>query len=89
MIMAFATENLNVIAYENGWTLWNYVRRDKLSDICSKDYFAAADDELKSGDMIFVVSKSACLSAGALLLITEVENNNVSTARLCFSAGKQ
>ena len=62
--MAYATENLNVIAYANGFTLWNYVSEDKLSEICSKNYFAAADNDLKSGDIILVSRKSAFFQAG-------------------------
>lgn len=87
--MAFATENLNVIAYANGWTLWNYVSDDEFVDICSKDYFAEADCELKSGDMILAVGKSACFSEGGLLIVRKVEKNNVSTGKICFSADKQ
>ena len=87
--MAFATENLNVIAYANGWTLWNYVSDDELVDICSKNYFAEADCELKSGDMILAVGKSACFSKGAILVVAKVEKNNAATEQLCFSADKQ
>ena len=86
--MAFATENLNVIAYANGFTLWNYVSSDELKDICSEDYFAAADNDLKSGDMVLVSCISASFSGGALLVITGVKNKSVTTTKLCSSALK-
>lgn len=86
--MAYATENLNVIAYANGFTLWNYVSEDKLSEICSKNYFAAADNDLKSGDIILVSRKSAFFSSGAMLMVANVANNSVITAKLCASAEK-
>lgn len=86
--MAYAAENLNVIAYANGFTLWNYVSEDKLSEICSKNYFAAADNDLKSGDIILVSRKSAFFSSGAMLMVANVANNSVITAKLCASAEK-
>ena len=85
--MTFAAENLNVMAYANGFTLWSYVCGDELSDICSKNYFAAADDSLKSGDMILVSCKRASFSSGALLLINSVKPEIVDTTNLSVSAG--
>ena len=87
--MAFAAENLNVIAYANGWTLWNYVSEDNLTEICSKNYFAPADSELKGGDMILVLCKSASFSSGAMLIVTNINKKYVSTAKLCSSVEKQ
>lgn len=84
--MTFATENLNVIAYANGWTLWNYISNDKLADICSENYFAEADNDLRSGDIILVSCKSASFFSGAMLIVAKVDNKRVTTAQLCVSA---
>ena len=65
--MTFATENLNVIAYANGFTLWNYLSNDMIAEICSKDYFAKADDDLKNGDIILGSSQGASFSSSAVL----------------------
>ena len=85
--MTFAAENLNVTAYANGFTLWNYISEDNLSDICSKNYFAAADNDLKSGDMILVSLKSTSFSSGAILLVSRIEIGEVSVVKLCQSSG--
>ena len=85
--MTFVAENLNVIAYANGFTLWNYVSEDKLSDICSKNYFASADRDLKSGDMVLVSLKSTSFSDGAIILINRAKVGEVDIKLLCSSSG--
>lgn len=67
--MSFANDDLNVLAYANGFTLWGYVSEDDISDICSKDYFSAAKQELRSGDIIIVSSKRGSDTQGAFLIV--------------------
>ena len=50
--MALSTQNLSVLAYANGFTLWHYkAGAGKLDGICRPDFFNAADDMLTPGDV--------------------------------------
>ena len=50
--MAFASKDLSVIAYANGFTLWHYTTPDAATDIDTSGYFNTAADMLRIGDMI-------------------------------------
>jgi hypothetical protein len=48
--MAFTTNNLSVLAYANGFTLWHYRTLD--ASIDGPGYFDDAADFLRAGDII-------------------------------------
>ncbi|NMM45211.1 hypothetical protein HH303_12025 [Rhodospirillaceae bacterium KN72] len=50
--MAFASKDLSVIAYANGFTLWHYTTPDAAAVVDTSGYFNAASDMLRIGDMI-------------------------------------
>ena len=56
--MACNTENLSILAYANGFTLWHYSsKEDKLDDIKKVNYFKHINVEkglIKSGDAIII-----------------------------------
>ncbi len=53
--MAFALNNLSVLSYANGFTLWHYkAGRDVLADVSTDGFFDAADAMLSAGDMMMV-----------------------------------
>ena len=52
--MAFATENLNVIAYANGFTLWHYVANETLATITASGYFNAVKTLMNTADVIII-----------------------------------
>jgi len=51
--MAFNPQNLSVIAYANGFTLWHYTTTDLATTVDSSGYFNSAAGMLRLGDMIF------------------------------------
>lgn len=67
--MAYNSQNLSVLAYANGFTLWHYTSTDDAAVVDSAGYFNAAADMLRVGDMILAnVATSATPSAGVFLV---------------------
>ena len=81
----YIKEDLNVIAYANGFTLWSYVSDDTTDMICSKDYFSKADQDLKAGDMILFSSRNAVIAIGSLFVVSIVRKGFVNINKLCSS----
>ncbi|MCB9960254.1 MAG: hypothetical protein H6843_16785 [Rhodospirillaceae bacterium] len=50
--MSCDLNNLSVLAYANGFTLWHYTTEDADTEVDDTDYFLDAKDLLKVGDMI-------------------------------------
>ena len=50
--MAFRTDDLSVLAYANGFTLWHYKTADVVDAGVVSAYFDPAHDMLRAGDMI-------------------------------------
>lgn len=50
--MTFASKDLSVLAYANGFTLWHYVTTDAATVVDTTGYFTAAAGMLRTGDMI-------------------------------------
>lgn len=58
--MAFATRNLSVLAYANGFTLWHYkTARDTLLMVAEPSYFDDAVEMLTGGDMVMINAADA------------------------------
>lgn len=60
--MAFKNKELSVIAYANGWTLWQY-RTDDSIDLIEQDlnYFSAPAKLMAAGDVIYILLLEALL----------------------------
>lgn len=50
--MAYASKDLSVLAYANGFTLWHYTSADVAATVDTAGYFNAAADMLRVGDII-------------------------------------
>lgn len=50
--MAYASKNLSVLAYANGFTLWHFTTIDLAADVDTTGYFNAAADMLRVGDIV-------------------------------------
>lgn len=50
--MAYASKDLSVLAYANGFTLWHYTTTDVAADVDTSGYFNEASDMLRVGDII-------------------------------------
>lgn len=70
--MAFASKDLSVLAYANGFTLWHYASPDADAAVAASGYFNGAADMLRVGDLILanVATGAAVPSAGVFVVRT-------------------
>jgi hypothetical protein len=67
--MAYSPEDLSVLAYANGFTLWHYTTTDSAATTDTSGYFNRASDMLRVGDMILAnVDTSGTPGAGIFLV---------------------
>jgi hypothetical protein len=52
--MAYAPENLSVLSYANGFTLWHYRTEDAATVVDTAGYFDIAAKMLRVGDFIML-----------------------------------
>ena len=52
--MAYKPENLSVLSYANGFTLWHYRTEDAATAVDTAGYFNAASKMLRVGDFIML-----------------------------------
>ena len=50
--MAYASKDLSVLAYANGFTLWHYATVDLATEVDTTGYFNDAADMLRVGDIV-------------------------------------
>lgn len=50
--MAYQSKDLSVLAYANGFTLWHYTTADDGGAVVAANYFDAAADMLRVGDLL-------------------------------------
>jgi len=50
--MAFVSNDLSVLAYANGFTLWHYTSIDDSTAVTGANYFDPASDMLRVGDLV-------------------------------------
>lgn len=55
--MAYKNKNMSVIAYANGFTLWQYYTDDKISEVEKENYFVAISKLCAVGDIIIVTAE--------------------------------
>jgi hypothetical protein len=80
--MAFASNNLSVLAYANGFTLWHYRTTDANTTVDTTGYFNAAINMLRVGDMILSNSgASGSVNNGVYVVITN-DGTNVDVANM-------
>lgn len=53
----FRNKDLNVVAYANGWTLWQYYAEDSLEKVETDGYFDKVSYLCATGDIIIIVAK--------------------------------
>ncbi|MFV0627159.1 MAG: hypothetical protein ACK5N8_07410 [Alphaproteobacteria bacterium] len=76
--MSFKNQDFSVIAYANGFTLWNYQTADALADVKTVNYFNDVATFARKGDMILTVANSAAVPAPAIFIISAIENGVVT-----------
>lgn len=71
--MAFLLNELTVLGYANGFTLWHYKTLDAPKDVRKKDYFNAAKTMLRVNDLIVA---NVGLASDPTTKIYHVSDNN-------------
>lgn len=78
--MAFATRNLSVLSYANGFTLWHYTTTDNNTAVTTAAYFNAASDMLRKGDLIVANVDTGGTQANKLYFVASVVAGVVTIA---------
>lgn len=68
--MAYASKELSVLAYANGFTLWHYITPDNAADVGTEGYFNSASDMLRVADMIMLNADTEGTPSGGMLFVT-------------------
>ena len=76
--MAYESKNFSVMAYANGFTLWNYQTPDTLSNVEDEGYFNEASAFVRKGDMILTIADNASAISPAVLCISDVSDGVVT-----------
>ncbi|CAO3407684.1 hypothetical protein [Azospirillum largimobile] len=81
--MAYASKDLSVLAYANGFTLWHYTTRDVATDVDTAGYFNGAADLLRVGDMLLAnCAVGSATPAAGVLVVAASANGAVDVANL-------
>lgn len=84
--MAYESKNLSVMAYANGFTLWNYQTADTLDCIERDGYFNDAASVVRKGDMILTIADNQSSISPAMICVNEITGGNVSIINMNTSA---
>ncbi len=85
--MSFMSKDFSVIAYANGFTLWNYTTKDTLDTVKGANYFNDIAPFARIGDMILTVANNQSTIAPAILAVTAIADGVVSVSDFTSSAG--
>lgn len=80
--MAYATRNLSVLAYANGFTLWHYESVDGAAALAGFGYFDQAADLFRRGDIVIATSTDGA----SLLTVASCDGERVQIAALVAGA---
>lgn len=79
--MAFKNKDLSVVAYANGWTLWQYYAEDSLETVELDGYFDKVRHLCATGDIMIIVAKGQVGKETAIRSIV-LENDVVKLTHL-------
>lgn len=79
--MPIALEDLSVLAYANGFTLWHLRTSEVAADLCAGGGLKDAADLLRPGDMV-IASGTAGPSAAGVLIVADVTPDGVAASPL-------
>ncbi|MBL8837250.1 MAG: hypothetical protein JNL66_13440 [Alphaproteobacteria bacterium] len=80
--MAYATRNLSVLAYANGFTLWHYETADGAAALAGFGYFDQAADLFRRGDIVIATTADGA----SLLSVASCDGERVRVGALAASA---
>ncbi len=84
--MAYDSKNFSVMAYANGFTIWNYQTADTLSTIKGSNYFDEAAPFIRKGDMIMATTETSGTIGAAILYVSNIADGVVSVGEVGSSA---
>jgi hypothetical protein len=67
--MAYDPNNLSVLAYANGFTMWHYRTDDAASDVDTSGYFNEAANMLRTGDFVFANANLAATPQNGVFVV--------------------
>ena len=79
--MSSKPENLSVMAYANGFTLWHYITEDNNKIVFSDGYFNDVAYMLRSGDMIMMNLNTGGESEAYLALCSISDGKTVKMSK--------
>ena len=82
--MPIQLEDLSVLAYANGFTLWHYRTSDALADLCTGGGLDGADDMLRPGDLVIASGGNGRVAAAGLIVVGESTPNGITATPLPF-----
>lgn len=80
--MSYDSQNLSVLAYANGFTLWHYTTADPASDVDDAGYFDEAADMVRVGDMIMANVDTDGTPAAGMFVVASNAGGEVDVANL-------
>ncbi len=81
--MAFSSQNLSVLAYANGFTLWHYKSNpDAATTIDTTGYFNSAANLLRVGDMIMANTATGSTRIDGIFIVTSNTGSVVDVANI-------
>ena len=84
--MPINLEDLSVLAYANGFTLWHLRTSADLAGLCSSGDLQTAADMLRPGDLVIASGGDGGLAAAGLLIVADISPDGVA-ARPLLSGG--
>ncbi|MBF0246694.1 MAG: hypothetical protein HQL36_01260 [Alphaproteobacteria bacterium] len=85
--MAYASKNLSVLAYANGFTLWHYTTTDVGADVDTSGYFNDASDMVRVGDIIIANVATGGTPASGFYLVNANASGTVDVADMTAVGG--
>ena len=82
--MPIKLEDLSVLAYANGFTLWHYRTAEDMTDLCADGGLNAVGDMVRPGDLIIASGGSGRSAAAGLLVVADAAPNGIAAAPLTF-----
>lgn len=76
--MAFNNKDFSVMAYANGFTIWNYNTPDAISLVTSEGYFNDTSAFVRVGDMILVVANNKSAIETSILAVNRITSGVVT-----------
>ena len=84
--MSFDSKNFSVMAYANGFTLWNCTTADTLESVTASGYFNEIAPFARIGDMILTVAGAQSSVSPAIMAVTAIADGVVTASDFTTAA---